>query len=93
MVKICEASECEDEDDDGAGIGKPDLARVQNYRIDDLPEEINKSRKGWLGPYVGKSGCLESTKAIFWRQPSISAKNFQKPAIGNWGFRMLICHI
>ncbi|CAL8990618.1 unnamed protein product, partial [Prunus brigantina] len=51
VVKICEASECEDEDDDGAGIGKPDLARVQNYRIDDLPEEINKSRKGWRGPY------------------------------------------
>ncbi|PQQ01716.1 hypothetical protein Pyn_07675 [Prunus yedoensis var. nudiflora] len=39
MVKVCEASECQDEDDDGAGIGKPDLARVQNYRIDDLPEE------------------------------------------------------
>ncbi|KAL6292616.1 hypothetical protein ACE6H2_000758 [Prunus campanulata] len=48
MVKVCEASECQDEDDDGAGIGKPDLTRVQNYRIDDLPEEelmISKARR------------------------------------------------
>ncbi|CAL8077865.1 unnamed protein product [Prunus armeniaca] len=37
MVKVCEACEGQDEEDDGA-VTEPDLARVGKHRILDLPE-------------------------------------------------------
>ncbi|CAB4262302.1 unnamed protein product [Prunus armeniaca] len=50
MVKVCEACEGQDEEDDGA-VTEPDLARVGKHRILDLPERYTSplSTEAFLG--------------------------------------------